>query len=454
MARWRLCDHRRDAADPIVWSKIGFRGLVMVENGKSGRARILGASLTGTAVEFYDFYIYATAAALVFPSLFFPSESPSAQLLASFATMGIAFLARPVGGLIFGHYGDRIGRKSTLVASLLIMGISTLLIAFLPTWHQAGWVAPALLCLLRLGQGIGLGGEWGGATLLAVENAPKGWRYRFGMFPPLGAPAGFIMANGLFLLLGLTMSEEQFFAWGWRIPFLLSAVLVMLGLWVRIKVSETPEFQAMLEKGPPPVVPIRETVSGHGRALLASTLASVAFFVLFYVSTAFALGHATSAMGMARETVLKIQLIAIFALAVGIILAGWLADKRGPLTVMVAGGVLGVPAAYVFASFYGSGEAVSMLLALSALLFVMGLSYGTAGGWLPSLFPARVRYTGTSIAFNAAGVFGGAIAPYGAQWLANTGGLNWVGWYLAGSCLLSLAALLLLPRNRTGSTDC
>jgi MFS family permease len=423
----------------------------MAKENRGGSVRILGASLTGTAVEFYDFYIYATAAALVFPSLFFPSESPSAQLLASFATMGIAFLARPVGGLIFGHYGDRIGRKSTLVASLLIMGISTMLIALLPTWYQAGWIAPALLCLLRLGQGIGLGGEWGGATLLAVENAPKGWRYRFGMFPPLGAPAGFIMANGLFLLLGLSMTEEQFFAWGWRIPFLLSAVLVALGLWVRIKVSETPEFQAMIEKGPPPVAPIKETVSGHARALMASTFASVAFFVLFYVSTAFALGYATSTMGMARETVLKVQLLAILALAVGIIFAGWLADKKGPMTAMVAAGVLGVPAAYVFASLYGSGDPAIMLVALASLLFVMGLSYGTAGGWLPSLFPARVRYTGTSIAFNAAGVFGGAIAPYGAQWLANNGGLSWVGWYLAGSCLLSLAALMLLPKQRDES---
>lgn len=424
----------------------GIEGGVVAENGGGGRARILGASLTGTAVEFYDFYIYATAAALVFPSLFFPSESPSAQLLASFATMGIAFLARPVGGLIFGHYGDRIGRKSTLVASLLIMGISTMLIAFLPTWQQAGWVAPALLCLLRLGQGIGLGGEWGGATLLAVENAPKGWRYRFGMFPPLGAPAGFIMANGLFLTLGLMMSEAQFFAWGWRIPFILSAVLVAVGLWVRIKVTETPEFQAMLAKGPPPVAPIRETVAGHGRALIASTMASVAFFVLFYVSTAFALGHATSAMGMARDDVLQIQLVAILALALGIIVAGWWADKKGPLTTMVAGGILGVPASILFASLYGSGEPLAMLAALAALLFVMGLSYGTAGGWLPSLFPARVRYTGTSIAFNAAGVFGGAVAPYGAQWLANHGGLAWVGWYLAASCLLSLVALAALPK--------
>jgi MFS family permease len=413
----------------------------------TGKPRILAASLAGTAIEFYDFYVYATAAALVFPTLFFPSESPSAQLLASYASMGIAFVARPVGGVIFGHFGDKVGRKSTLVASLMIMGLSTMLIAFLPTYAQAGWIAPALLCVLRIGQGIGLGGEWGGASLLAVENAPPGWRYRYGIFPPLGAPAGFLMANGLYLLLGALLTEAQFFAWGWRIPFVMSAALVVMGLWVRLRVTETPEFQAMLAKGPPPVSPVKETVLEHPRALLAGTFASVAFFVLFYVSTAFALGHATSAMGLARNLVLQLQLVAILALAAGILVAGWLADKRGAMTAMIAGGLLGPPVSLLFPLLFGSGSLPAMVTAMALLLFVMGLSYGTAGGWLPSLFPARVRYTGTSIAFNAAGVFGGAVAPDAAQWLAGEGGLPWVGWYLAGSCGMSLAALALVPKG-------
>lgn len=419
----------------------------------SGKARILTASLAGTAIEFYDFYVYATAAALVFPNLFFPSESPSAQLLASYASMGIAFVARPVGGVIFGHFGDRVGRKSTLVASLMIMGLSTMLIAVLPTYGQAGWIAPALLCLLRLGQGIGLGGEWGGASLLAVENAPEGWRYRYGIFPPLGAPAGFLLANGLYLVLGALLSEAQFFAWGWRIPFAMSAALVAVGLWVRLRVSETPEFRTMLAKGPPPVAPVRETLRKHTRALLAGTFSSVAFFVLFYVSTAFALGHATSTMGMTRNAVLQLQLVAILALAVGIVVAGWLADRRGPMTAMMSGGLLGFGASLAFPSLFGSGAAAAMVAAMALLLFAMGLSYGTAGGWLPSLFPARVRYTGTSIAFNAAGVFGGAVAPYGAQWLAGKGGLIWVGYYLAGSCLLSLVALAVVPVTRAKPSD-
>src|SRR6188768_2284736 len=210
--------------------------------------RVLLASLVGTSVEFYDFYIYATAAALVFGPLFFPASEPSMQLLASYASLGVAFVARPLGAWAFGHYGDRIGRKSTLVASLLLMGGSTLLIAFLPTYATAGWFAPLLLCILRFGQGFGLGGEWGGAALLAVENAPPGWRGRFGVVPQLGAPVGFLAANGFFLLLGLMLTPQQFLEWGWRLPFLASALLVALGLWVRLKLTETPAFASAVAK--------------------------------------------------------------------------------------------------------------------------------------------------------------------------------------------------------------
>ncbi|MFZ1737858.1 MFS transporter, partial [Sphingorhabdus sp.] len=197
--------------------------------------RILGAAMAGTAVEFYDFYIFATAASLVFGPLFFPTSSPEAQLLQSWLTFALAFIARPVGALVFGHYGDRIGRKATLVWSLMIMGVSTFCIALLPSYAVAGWWAPLLLCILRFGQGFGLGGEWGGAALLAVENAPEGKKARYGMFPQLGAPVGFILSNGLFLILGLILSDAEFREWGWRIPFLLSALLVGIGLWVRLK---------------------------------------------------------------------------------------------------------------------------------------------------------------------------------------------------------------------------
>src|SRR5690606_17580302 len=210
--------------------------------------RILFASLVGTAIEFFDFYIYGTAAVLVFPKLFFPAGDPAAATLASLATFAIAFFARPVGAALFGHFGDRVGRKATLVAALLTMGLSTVVIGVLPTYAQIGIAAPLLLALCRFGQGLGLGGEWGGAVLLATENAPPGKRAWYGMFPQLGAPIGFICSGGIFLILSRALSDEQFFAWGWRIPFLASAALVIVGLWVRLRISETPAFQKALEQ--------------------------------------------------------------------------------------------------------------------------------------------------------------------------------------------------------------
>ena len=294
------------------------------EEPETGRTpwRVLSASLIGTAVEFYDFYIYATAAALVFGPLFFPASSPSLQLLAAYASFGVAFVARPIGAIAFGHFGDRIGRKSTLVASLLLMGGATLAIGFLPTYAAIGWAAPALLCLLRFAQGFALGGEWGGAALLAVENAPPTHRARYGMFPQLGAPVGFIMANGLFLILGATLTPQQFLERGWRVPFLLSVVLVGVGLWVRTRLVETPAFAATLAHESVPRVPLLDAVRGHPRELLAGTLAVVACFALFYISTAFALGHGTTALGYSREAFLVVQLIAILFLALGTVAAG------------------------------------------------------------------------------------------------------------------------------------
>ncbi len=409
--------------------------------------RVLTASLVGTSVEFYDFYIYATAAALVFGPLFFPADSPSVQLLAAYASLGVAFVARPVGAWAFGHYGDRIGRKSTLVASLMLMGVSTFLIAFLPTYAMAGWLAPLLLCILRFGQGFGLGGEWGGAALLAVENAPPGWRGRFGMVPQLGAPIGFIAANGLFLLLGLVMTTEQFFAWGWRIPFLLSIVLVALGLWVRLKLGETPAFREVLEEGPPPAVPFAELMRGHALVTLGGTFGAVACFAVYYLATAFALGYGTTTLGIDRQVFLLMQLGAICCMAVGIVLAGWFSDKWSPAAVLSWGCVAAAIAGLLLAPTLESGSLPAIFAGLSFALFVMGFVYGPLGAWLPGLFPARVRYTGVSLSFNVAGILGGALTPIAAVWLADRGGLIWVGLYLAGASLLSLAALLMLRRR-------
>ncbi len=410
--------------------------------------RILIASLIGTSVEFYDFYIYATAATLVFGPLFFPSESASAQLMASYLSIGLAFIARPLGAVVFGHFGDRLGRKSTLVASLMLMGGSTLLIAFLPTYAMVGWIAPLLLCTLRFAQGLGLGGEWGGAALLAVENAPPGWRGRFGMVPQLGAPVGFIAANGLFLLLGLALSDADFAAWGWRLPFLFSAALVGLGLWVRVKLHETPAFAKALEREAPAAVPIAELAGAHLRATLAGTFGVVACFALYYIATTFVLGYGTTALGYSRSAFLQTQLIAILFMAIGIALAGWLSDRSTPAKVLAGGCVGVVLAGVLLAPMVGGGSLFVIGAWLSFALLMMGFVYGPLGAWLPALFPARVRYTGASMGFNVGGVIGGGLTPSIAQALSVSHGLSAVGAVLGAAGIASIVGLLLVPRER------
>ena len=409
--------------------------------------RVLGASLVGTAVEFYDFYVFATAASLVFGRLFFPASSPSAQLLAAYSSFGLAFVARPLGSIVFGHFGDRIGRKSTLVTSLLLMGGSTLAIGFLPTYAALGrgglppWIAPLLLCVLRFGQGFGLGGEWGGAALLAVENAPPGYRARYGMFPQLGAPVGFIAANGLFLVLGLLLTPTQFEEFGWRFPFIASALLVAVGLWVRLKLTETPAFAAAMREAPPASVPLAEVLRDYPRQVLSGTFAVVACFALFYLATAFALGYGTGTLHYTRAAFLGVLLCAIVFLAIGIVAAGIWADRTNPRRVLMSGCIATIGLGFLLAPMLNSGSLPIIGLFLAMALFTMGFVYGPLGAWLPDLFPARVRYTGASLAFNVGGILGGGIAPLLAQWLADHGGLALVGVYLGGAALVSLVAL-------------
>ncbi|WP_294261989.1 MFS transporter [uncultured Sphingomonas sp.] len=410
--------------------------------------RVLLASLVGTSVEFYDFYIYATATSLVFGPLFFPASSTSAQLLSSYASFGLAFLARPLGGVLFGHFGDRVGRKSTLVASLLLMGGSTAAIAFLPTFAMVGWIAPALLCLLRFGQGLGLGGEWSGAALLAVENAPPGWRARFGMVPQLGAPLGFIAANGFFLILGATLSLDQFRDWGWRVPFLASALLVGLGMWVRLRLTETTAFTAALRDEQPARVPVMLVLKQHAGAAVAGTLGVIACFALYYIATAFALGYGTTTLGYDRQSFLQAQLGAILFMAAGIIAAGWLADSVGERRVLLGGCVATMVVGTLLPSLLGSGSMTGVFAFMAIALLAMGFVYGPLGAWLPGLFPARVRYTGSSLAFNLGGVIGGGLTPAFAQVMAERGGLPPVGVYLASAAVLSATGLLLSRRKR------
>jgi MFS family permease len=405
--------------------------------------RVLTASLVGTAVEFYDFYVYATAAALVFGQLFFPQESVAAQQMFSFMSFGLAFVARPVGAIAFGHFGDRLGRKSTLVASLLLMGISTLLIAFLPTYAMIGWVAPLLLCILRFGQGFGLGGEWGGATLLAVENAPKGWEARFGSAPQLGAPVGFLAANGLFLLLGLGLTDDQFTSWGWRVPFLLSAVLVGIGLWVRLQVGETPAFREALEKTAPPKVPLGTVLRHHWAPTLAATAGVVSAFAIFYLSTAFALSHMTSVRDVPRETVLALQLAANLFLALGIALAAIASDRSSARRILAWGAFATIVVGFAFGPVLAGGSLAVVFVMLAAALLVMGFVYGPLGGWMPALFPVTVRYTGMSIAFNGGGIVGGALMPIAAQKLSEWGYVPLIGLLLSVAGLLTLLGVML-----------
>ncbi|KTF69327.1 MFS transporter [Sphingomonas sp. HT-1] len=405
--------------------------------------RILFASLVGTSVEFYDFYIYATATALVFGPLFFPAQEPWLQQFAAYASFSVAFFARPLGGLVFGHFGDRLGRKSTLVASLMLMGISTVLIGCLPSHAMIGWVAPLLLCLLRFGQGLGLGGEWGGASLLAVEYAPTGWAYRYGSFPPLGAPVGFIAANGLFLLLGAFLDDAAFRDWGWRLPFLASAGLVALGLWVRLSIAETPAFAEAAKHAPPPQVPLGVLVRSHLGPTLAGTLGTIACFALFYVATLFAIGFGTKTLGYPRGAFLGVELGAILFMALGIGAAGWLADKRGPGLALALGCMAMVPLGLAMPVLLVPGALGAVFVWLVAGLFVMGFVYGPLGGWLPSLFPAQVRYTGVSVTFNLGGILGGGLTPLIAETLVQHSGIGMVGWYLAGAAGVSLIGLWL-----------
>ena len=406
--------------------------------------RILAASLAGTAIEFYDFYIYATAASLVFGPLFFPSADPATQLLAAYGSFAVAFVARPIGAIAFGHFGDRLGRKSTLIASLLTMGGSTIAIGLLPSHASLGWVAPLLLCVLRFGQGFGLGGEWGGAALLAVENAPPGWRGRYGMMPQMGAPLGYIAANGLFLILGLTLSPADFQEWGWRLPFLASVLLIAVGLWVRLRIAETPAFEAVVRARQVSKVPLADLFRDHSPAVLCATATTVACFAIFYLTTAFALGYGTTALGYDRRSFLGVQLLAIPFLAVGIGLAGHLSDRLDPRKVLMAGCLLTIGAGALFGPMMGSGSLPVIGAFLALALFVMGFVYGPLGSFLPSLFPPNLRYSGISVAFNAGGILGGGLAPILAQELAKSGGLAYVGAYLAAAASISLAGLALV----------
>ena len=434
------------------------------------RSRIVLASMVGTTVEFYDFYVYATAAVSVFPFLFFPKGDPTTALLASLATFGLAFVARPVGSVLFGHFGDRAGRKATLVGSLLLMGVATFLIGVLPTYHQVGLLAPALLALMRFCQGLALGGEWSGAALLAVETAKPGRRAWAAMWPQLGAPLGFLLANGVFLTLLISLGHSNargdldgaFLVWGWRIPFLISAVMVAIGLYVRLKLTETPVFARAIERGERVKTPVAQVFRNNWRQLILGTFVMLSTYTIFYIVTTWALSYGTGkrppdGMGLGFNYIdfLKMQMIAVLFFAVTIPIAGRLADRWGRrrtlLTVTAA--IMAYSALFAVLMTPGSASSGSVLAFLILGMTLMGFTFGPMSAVLPELFPTNVRYTGSGISYNSASILGAAVAPFIATWLSSNYGVGWVGAYLFCAAALTFVALLIMRETRDTPLD-
>jgi metabolite-proton symporter len=382
-------------------------------------SRILMASLVGTTIEFFDFYIYATAAVLVFPKLFFPAADATSSMLESLATFSLAFFARPLGAAIFGHFGDRKGRKATLVAALMTMGPSTVAIGLLPGYHSIGIAAPILLALFRFGQGLGLGGEWGGAVLLATENAPAHKKAWYGMFPQLGAPIGFLLSTGVFFLLSKIMSDADFLDYGWRIPFIGSAVLVWLGLFVRLKITETPEFLKIIDTDTRAKVPVADVFMRNTKAIIFGTLATITTFLLFYLMTVFTLSWGTNILHYTKSSFLMMQMFSMMFFAIGILFSATIADRFGCNKMLVIATIAIILFGLVFAPLFTTGSMTITAAFLSLGMFLMGLTYGPIGTALAEIFPASVRYTGASLAFTLAGILGASLTPYLATTLAH-----------------------------------
>ncbi len=430
--------------------------------------------MVGTTIEFYDFYIYATAAVSVFPLLFFPKGDAGAALLASMATFGVAFVARPIGSVFFGHFGDRIGRKATLVGSLLTMGIATFLIGLLPTVIQIGLLAPALLTILRFCQGLGLGGEWSGAALLVTETAKEGKRAWAAMWPQLGAPFGFILANGFFLLLTILFNfnsaqaqlDSKFFIWGWRIPFLASFVMVAVGLYVRLKLEETPVFAKAVARGEKLQKPVAVVFKKHSKQLILGTFIMLATYGLFYLMTTWILAYAIGKpelgfLGIGYRSFLVLQLLSVLLFAGMIPVAGWLADKYGRRSVLlvVTGAIIVFGLSFNFfldPAVMGIAEGANMglmLLFLCIGMTLMGLTFGPMSAVLPELFPTNVRYTGSGISYNVSSILGAALTPFVAVWLARNHGVGSVGLYLSALAVLTFIALLISKETKHTNLD-
>ena len=408
---------------------------------------VLFGSLIGTTIEFFDFYIYANAAVLVFPQLFFPGTDSTTSVLQSLATFSIAFFARPIGSAVFGHYGDKIGRKTTLVVALLTMGISTVCIGFLPSYASIGIAAPILLMLCRFGQGVGLGGEWGGAVLLAIENAPPHKRAWYGMFPQLGAPIGLILSGGTFLLLTNCMNSQDFLDYGWRIPFIASSLLVLVGFYIRLKITETSAFENAKKEKQEVKLPFMTLLRSYRKELFFGTFAAVTTFVIFYLMTVFMLNWNTNELQLSNQEALLIQLFSVLFFAGFIPISAIIADKIGRRKMLIYASLAIAVFGLFFAPFLNSGSSTQVTFFLCIGMTLIGFTYGPLGTFLSELFPTSVRYSGASLTFNLAGIIGAAFAPMIAIWIATNYGLDFVGYYLSAAAVISVISLLVISKK-------
>ena len=408
---------------------------------------VLFGSLIGTTIEFFDFYIFANAAVLVFPQLFFPGSDSTTSVLQSLATFSIAFFARPLGSAVFGHYGDKVGRKTTLVVALLTMGISTVCIGFLPSYANIGITAPILLMLCRFGQGVGLGGEWGGAVLLAIENAPPHKRAWYGMFPQLGAPIGLVLSGGTFLLLTNSMSAQDFLEYGWRIPFIASSLLVLVGFYIRLKITETTAFENAKKEQEEVKLPFLTLLQLYRKELLFGTFAAVTTFVVFYLMTVFMLNWNTKELHFSNKEALLMQLFSVLFFAGFIPVSAVIADKIGRRKMLLYASIAIAIFGLFFSFFLNSGNTTLVTFFLCLGMALMGFTYGPMGTFLSELFPTKVRYSGASLTFNLAGIIGAAFAPMIAIWIATNYGLAFVGYYLSAAAVISVISLLVISKK-------
>ena len=411
------------------------------------------ASMVGTAIEFFDYYIYAAAAVLVFNTQFFHSGDPLSDDLLSLSTLALAFFARPIGSALFGHFGDKIGRKKTLVASLVLMGGSTVVIGLLPTYSQIGIWAPILLCICRVGQGIGLGGEWGGAALVATENAPEGKRAWYGTFPQLGAPIGLFVANATFFLVSYFWGQQALVEWAWRIPFISSLVLVLVGLYVRLTLHESHVFIEAEEKGKKLKAPVSVVFTKHFKPMVIGTFIMVATYSLFYIMTAFAQAYSRTpatlseagypmGLGIPANTFTGLLLMSAIVFAIFISISGLYADKIGRRKWLIWTTVSILIFALCMPLFLGNGTPASVFAFLVIGMALMGMTFGPMAALLPELFPTEVRYSGASLAYNIASIIGATIAAMISLKINALYGLMGVGIYLAINAFLTLLALL------------